>query len=174
MIYFLRHTKVYNPDNLCYGQTDLPLDSSFELELNKIKETTNDIKFEKIYSSPLKRCKCLAEAISLKQISPIYDNRLMEMNFGLWEGKYWQDIYNTIEGKYWFDNYDYAKCPGGESFLDVTNRLKSLLREIAPINQNILIVTHAGIIRAMFKIKNNISVRESFDIPVEYGQLFKF
>src|SRR5690606_37382738 len=87
-IYVVRHTKVAVNKGICYGQTDVALADSFQEELAVLKNhLPND--FDQLFSSPLSRCKTLAEPFSSEII---FDDRLKEMHFGDWEMKTWNDI----------------------------------------------------------------------------------
>jgi alpha-ribazole phosphatase len=102
----------------------------------------------------------------------IIDNRLMEMNFGTWEMKNWQEISNSSEAQNWFNDYINVKCPGGESFMDLQNRVKDFLNMLKGYSKfkNPLIITHAGVIRAMYSITEMIP-KESFNLNIGFGEL---
>lgn len=173
MIYLIRHTRVSVPAEICYGQSDVALADSFEEELAHIKSSLCGIDFSRVYSSPLERCRKLALGLCDVAISPMIDNRLMEMNFGNWEGVCWDDIYADEYGRKWFDMYDHLRCPEGESFRDMLVRVSDFLDTIHCNDDNILIVTHAGVIRSFKVLTEGISIKDSFNIKVGYGQIFK-
>jgi alpha-ribazole phosphatase len=73
----------------------------------------------------------------------------MELNFGNWEGKYWNDIDQTPEAKAWFADYVNTPAPGGESYAQLIQRCRIFIKELKTSNQkNVCIVTHGGPIRA--------------------------
>ena len=113
----------------------------------------------------------LAQAINNTNI--IYDDRLKELNFGDWEGKSWDAIYQTNLGKIWFDDYINISCPNGESYKTLIGRVSSFINDLQQFadHEVICIVTHAGIIRAFLAIIKNIPPLETFDIKVDYGQI---
>lgn len=88
-IYLVRHTETICEKGVCYGQSDVglaePFDSVFENIVSQLPSEAI------IFSSPLKRCVILAEYIqnTIKTISFEKEDRLMEMNFGDWEMKNW-------------------------------------------------------------------------------------
>src|SRR5581483_10134224 len=89
-IYLIRHTTPHIEKGICYGQSDIPLADSFQQELDKLLQFLPE-KVDVVYSSPLLRCRQLAQHIySEKEI--ILDDKLMEMNFGDWELKKWNNI----------------------------------------------------------------------------------
>ena len=59
-LYLIRHTSVDVPQGTCYGQSNVPLKSSFEDEAEIVKKNLDGIAFDAVYSSPLSRCRKLA------------------------------------------------------------------------------------------------------------------
>lgn len=174
-LYLIRHTKVNLPAGICYGKTDVGLANTFEEEKNLIIQKLTGLKFDKLYSSPLKRCALLAKFIANQHLKVCYDKRLMELNFGDWEGKTWNDIEKTDYAKKWFDNFTDVPCPEGESYKNLINRAKDFLddlRKDKTIN-NIAIICHSGIIRAFYSILNQVEPKESFNLKLDYGQIIE-
>ena len=127
--------------------------------------------FDAIFSSPLSRCKLLAENFSHKIV---YDNRLMELNFGDWEGKNWNDI-NQSELHEWMENYITIAPSSGESLTDLLNRFSDFITEVKLKKyKKILIVTHAGIIRCAMNLFNNIAVDKIMMEKVNFAGIYKF
>jgi alpha-ribazole phosphatase len=173
-ITLIRHTKVETEQGVCYGKSDVSLAPSFEQELIIIANKIQGIGFDVIYSSPLLRCRKLAESLFPNKII-IYDDRLMEMNFGEWEGQKWDDIFNTEEGKAFFNDFVDTKCPGGESYTDLINRVEEFYKELKSVHteKNMVIITHGGPIRAFVHLIKNISCEDAFKIEVNYGEILK-
>lgn len=119
------------------------------------------IQFDKIYSSDLSRAKETSKIIHayLKQNNEInFSTELREINNGFLAGmkndiaeeKYPGLYYRTLE----FDeNY-----PGGESPKEFYERIHNFLVEkiILSNDENILIITHGGVISIMYHILNEI------------------
>lgn len=170
LIYLIRHTKVDCPPGICYGSTDLDVTTSFPREKEKIQAKIRDIAFNQVYSSPLQRCQKLAQALFSEQ-KIITDDRLQEMDFGLWEQQSWDSIYHTSEGKYWMDHYLDTPCPNGESYADLQHRVTAFYDEIRKYEgKNIAIVTHNGVIRVMKSLFLQMPAPEIFGEPgLDYG-----
>lgn len=166
-IHLIRHTKVNIPNGICYGQSDVALANSFESELLGIDFSE---KYAQIYSSPLTRCKQLAE-----KFSPDFkiEKNWMEMNFGDWELQTWDEI-PKIEIQPWFDDFIHTSPPNGESLIQMRNRIITSFQELYIRHQNekILIVTHAGCIRIIINFLQKIPIEELFSTEVNHGQLF--
>ena len=47
-IYFVRHTSVDVPQGITYGQTDVPVNSTFETEAEQVKEQLTGLAFDAV------------------------------------------------------------------------------------------------------------------------------
>jgi alpha-ribazole phosphatase len=168
----VRHTSVSVPEGMCYGHTDVETSGTFGIEKEQVAEKLLSENFQVIYSSPLARCRKLAESVS-KGLPVYYDSRLLELNFGRWEGCTWQDIEKTDEAKLWFTDWMNIPCPGGESYKQLITRVQDFLKHISLINYNILLITHGGVIRALISLMSGIDPRETFELEIDYGSLVK-
>jgi alpha-ribazole phosphatase len=170
-IYLIRHTKVATAKGICYGQTDVGLADSFKKESEVIKDQIKDIKFDKIYSSPLTRCKKLAKQLFKSEI--IYDDRLMEMNFGEWELQEWDNIQHPDIDR-WMTDFVNTPCPNGESFLQMHKRIISFITDIdARKYKNIAIISHGGPIRNFITHIKDEDLKDAFKREITYGEIIK-
>ena len=55
-LYLIRHTSVAVPAGFAYGQTDIPLKETFEIEASTVKQRLEGINIERVWTSPLSRC----------------------------------------------------------------------------------------------------------------------
>ncbi|MCE7040854.1 alpha-ribazole phosphatase [Dyadobacter sp. CY312] len=166
-VYLIRHTTPHFEKGLIYGQLDLNLADSFPEEFELIKQKLPG-KFDKVYSSPSKRCTQLAHFLN-----PSFetDSRLMELNFGEWEGKTW-DTVDQDQLQIWMDDFVNILVPGGESMLQMSERVKEFWQEMSLLSvEKIAIVTHAGVIRIILGIVRKLELNTLFEIKVEYGEL---
>lgn len=167
-VYLIRHTTPKIEKGICYGQSDIPLAPSFELEAQKIiQENLLDSDFV-VYSSLLQRCRLLAQKL-FPTAKILYDNRLKELDFGVWELQAWNEI-NPSELQIWMDDFVNIRCPEGESYTDLNLRVidfKQSLKINTPTK--IAIISHAGVIRAFLAQHNNIALKDSFQYKVGYG-----
>jgi alpha-ribazole phosphatase len=168
----VRHTSVIMPFGMCYGQTDVETAASFDIEKEEIVRKLLSEDFQAVYSSPLTRCRKLAEAVS-KGIPVIYDARLMELNFGIWEGHNWEEINKTDEANLWFNDWMNRSCPEGESYRQLINRVQDYLQHIIHINKNVLIITHGGVIRVLISQLSDIEPQKAFDMKIDFGSIVK-
>lgn len=142
----LRHTRPAAPEGLCYGITDLPLDEAALAARLPVLATTLP-PFDRIRTSPLSRCRRLAEAIGrARGLVPEVDPRLAEMNFGRWENRAWSAL-PRAELDAWAADFDTARPHGGETVAELARRVDAALGSV-PQPDTTLWVTHAGIVRA--------------------------
>ncbi|MCF8186698.1 MAG: alpha-ribazole phosphatase [Sulfuritalea sp.] len=173
-VYLVRHTKPNVTAGVCYGQTDVGLAESFDTEWSMLKPKLEHLTSPVIFSSPLKRCAQLAQRAvnDFNFSSPLTDARLLELNFGDWELKSWQDIPQGIAGE-WTDEHVMQAPPNGESYVDLHRRAKEFLYDLA-MYQNIkqaLVFTHAGVIRALVTEALKVPLKEASRVEVNYGSV---
>ncbi|MFD0962902.1 alpha-ribazole phosphatase family protein [Pseudofulvibacter geojedonensis] len=168
-IYLIRHTTPKIDSGICYGQSDLDLINNYAEEISRVTSSIQTIKPE-IYSSPLKRCTILAKSFNE---NIVLDSNLKEINFGDWELKAWNDI-DSEELNIWMKNFVFEKPPNGESYIELSKRVNESFDRIVTLSDsNKIIITHAGVIRAIIARLNNIDLKDSFKIKLEYGHIIK-
>ncbi len=170
-IYLIRHTQTAHSLGTCYGQTDVGLAESYEEEMasihNKLPEFEDDCR---VFSSPLTRCLQLAHTFSDEVIT---DERLLELNFGTWEGLQFDAIEADVL-QHWTDNMVTAKPPSGENFEELYLRAGAFWKElIANDAKQVLIFTHAGVIRALLAHVLNIPLLNSFQLRIDPSSVHK-
>lgn len=117
--------------------------------LNKAENELKNNHIDIIIASPFTRTRETAEiianslGISLGDV--LFDERLQEVNPGVFDGKDWNTYHGYIKkntGENWFTE----KINGGESLQDVQRRTAEVLYELEDKykDKNILIVTHGG------------------------------
>ncbi|HEY6915314.1 MAG TPA: alpha-ribazole phosphatase [Paludibacter sp.] len=168
----VRHTAVAVEPDICYGQSNVDVADSFEMEAALIITQLQHSCFDAVYSSPSQRCTKLANYCGFK--TPFLDSRLMELDFGDWEMKAWTEI-NDPQLKHWYADWINEKPTNGESFRDQIERVKSFLNDLQTKDYlNIAIFTHAGVIRALGVLLKKFPIENIFGFKVEYGQVIEF
>ena len=126
-ITIVRHTSVKCTADVCYGLSDVEVADSFETEAQQVKEMLINRTFEHVYSSPLTRCRKLAAYCGYD--NPQTDARLLELNFGDWEGTRWDEITDPNLQRWYADWIN--ECPtNGESFAAQVARVKLFLEQL--------------------------------------------
>ena len=147
-IYVARHGETaWNAENKICGRTDLPLTERGIRQAKLLAERLADVHIDRIIASPMIRAQQTAAAVSEVTGIPVQtDPRLIEQNFGIYEGKDRKDP-GYLANKRMFA-YRY---PGGESQMDVAHRVYSLIEELKEKypNENILLVCHGGVCRSV-------------------------
>ena len=166
-ITLIRHTTPSRHDGLCYGRLDLDLADSFLEEAQTSLRALGEI--DAIYSSPLSRCLRLAEYIAKhRELSVVLEPRLIEMDFGRWEGRPWSDLPRK-ELDAWAKDFMHARPHGGESVAMLSERTSKALAEISECEAGnaVLCVTHSGVIKAAMACGGRSS---DYDYAVAFGE----
>ncbi|WP_259781790.1 histidine phosphatase family protein [Aestuariispira ectoiniformans] len=146
----IRHAPTaWNAEKRLQGHTDIPLTPESEAMVRQWSIPRKFSDFDWL-TSPLSRAARTAELLYGRPV-PI-DERLSEMRYGDWEGEVLPDLRARL-GEEMQDNEDKGLDflpPGGESPRMVQDRLASLLQEIAERERSTVVVTHFGVIRAIF------------------------
>lgn len=163
----IRHTAPDVCTGFIYGRMDVRLAESFNAEKELIIAKLPD-HIDLVVSSPSSRCTLLAREIVN---SFVEDDRLMELDFGLWEGKTWDTI-NRLESERWMEDFINTSPPEGESLYQMNERVMNFWKELLQYpHQRIAIITHAGVIRLILAAINSIPLQSIFDINVQYGEV---
>jgi len=171
-IYLVRHTAVDVPHGYSYGQTDVPLQATFEEEAAIVKEKLQDIQFDKVWTSPLTRCVRLASYCGYPDAER--ENRIKEIHFGDWEMKSWDELSADPRSKGWFDDWVNIPTPNGESLLDQYTRVSSFLDEIKASGlQKVCLFAHGGVLICARVYAGECELKDAFkDLP-PYGSIIK-
>ncbi len=170
-ITIVRHIEPNIAKGICYGQLDVPLIDNYHEQHEKIKQQLVSASFDKVYSSPLIRCRLLAEVFNENFIT---DDRISELNFGDWEGKAWNEIDET-DLNFWMQNYIKVPATNGESLLDLIKRVTHFFEDLKKQNlKSVLLISHAGVIKACYNIINKVPMEEIMMLDVKYGEVVKF
>lgn len=168
-VYLIRHTTPIFEPGLIYGRKELLLHADFPSELEAVRLQL-DTDFDITYSSPSSRCTELARALSPTFLT---DNRLQELDFGEWEGKTW-DTVDQRASQAWMDDYVNVCTPGGESMMQMYARVSEFWTELGQLGYGkVAIITHAGVIRLILSIVNQIALTSVFDIKIAYGEVIR-
>ncbi len=86
-----------------------------------------------VYASDLKRAMQTAELLAQKLgLKPVFDERLRERSVGVWQGLTMEEIRDWYPDEFWalLTDVDGYRIPGGESRLDVQQRMTAALKDI--------------------------------------------
>ena len=153
-ICLLRHGETaFNADGNKYcGRTDIPLTEKGISQAQRMNELLKEYSFDHIFCSPLQRAKTTAEIASGSPEKVQVDERLIEVDFGQWEGKRSEDFI-AEDPNSWYnwlsDPEGFEAGRTGENAKQVINRLESFYNELMEKydGQTILVVGHNGVNR---------------------------
>ncbi len=142
MIYIIRHGKTeLNRANVLQGRSDHPLNDEGMRQAKAAADRLKEVCFDHVFSSPLIRAVQTAEIVA-PDMTPMLDGRLIEMDYGPYEGS---DL-TRLPGEIliFFRDFVHNPAPDGmEQLSAVVKRAGSFLEEIRCLRGNILISTHA-------------------------------
>ena len=142
-IYLCRHgDTAWSPIRRLAGRTDLELSPAGEATARQVGVRLAGVTFDRIWVSPLTRARRTAE---LAGLAGVFDPRLVEMNFGRYEGRTVQEIRVERPGFTCLGD----GCPDGETAADLARRIDPVLAELRALDGTTLIVAHSVILRVL-------------------------
>ncbi len=145
MIYVTRHGQTdWNLEKKVMGRCDIPLNKNGKEQAKVVRDFLENTPIDKIICSPLFRAKQTALIITeKKQVEVIYDNRLMERDFGELEGLNTKDFDFYGFWNYYQNNH----YQNAENIQDFFRRVYECLDDITTTykEEDILIVAHGGV-----------------------------
>lgn len=142
----------------------------------QMREAIGTCRFQRIITSPLPRCAEFAERLAVEQGLPLDpEPDFMEMDFGDWEGCTSEEIHLRDPdhlGAFWADPETIAP-PNGETLAAMRERVLAAWRRRQPglVDEQVLIITHAGVIRLLIMELLDASREGFWRIPVPYASL---
>ena len=157
-IYFVRHGQtIWNVEKRFQGLSDSPLTELGITQAKLLGKKLKDIKFDKFYSTSLKRAYDTANYIkrNRKQKVEIFDD-FVEISMGDMEGIKQEDfkkLYPEQIKNFFFNQLEYNPSSfGGESFLEVRERVIRGLNKFIELNKNyerVLVVSHGATLKTL-------------------------
>jgi alpha-ribazole phosphatase len=159
-LHLIRHPPPEIEAGICYGRSDIPARTG---EAEKLIDTLLPSLPARspVFSSPLQRCSELAVRLAdaLHAPAPVHDMRLAEMHFGEWELRGW-DAISRADIDAWAADLVSYRPGGGENIIEVAARLHAFLEDAKGMRaDDIIVVTHAGVIRLLLEIGNGADVK---------------
>ena len=165
--FFVRHGETnWNKEKIIQGQSSKEtLNQIGREQAKKAGQYLASKKVDLIISSDSPRAKETAKIIKKETGAElVFDKSLRERNYGILEERLSQEL-NEEERENLRRNMDYAP-EGVESHRELEKRMRSFLQEHKKSHQhkNIVIVSHAGSLRTIFRILQNDPLGETRDI----------
>ena len=157
-IYFVRHGQtIWNVEKRFQGLSDSPLTELGITQAKLLGKKLKDIKFDKFYSTSLKRANDTANYIkgNREQEVEIFDD-FVEISMGDMEGiqqEEFKKLYPEQVKNFFFNQLEYEPSSfGGESFLEVRERVAKGLDKFIDLNKDyerVLVVSHGATLKTL-------------------------
>jgi broad specificity phosphatase PhoE len=155
-VVFVRHPQtVANQSRIFCSESDYPYTERGLVELGNMIKELHELDYA-VYTSPYERALKVAQLIKNQ---PIIDQRIKEIDFGIFKGLSVDEVadgYPEDFEKFKTQVNDYI-FPKGESYKKFADRISEFFDEIIQHGEDVIIVTHAGVINYLlqkyFKIK---------------------
>ncbi len=166
-LFLIRHPKPDVAAGTCYGRMDLPLPENWQHTADEVALWLNcRLKGTTLYQhSPLQRASLLGLHLNSNSTS---DKALVELDFGSWEGEFWNNIPQP-EIESWSNDLQFSSPYNGESLEDVRQRL-SVWWKSHRIDQvdNLVVVAHSGVIKVLVSMLCDWPLAQSYRIDVGF------
>ncbi|MBS1700570.1 MAG: histidine phosphatase family protein [Armatimonadetes bacterium] len=167
-LFLVRHGQTdWNVQKRAQGHTDIPLDATGREQAIRTGKAFLDLPIRRLLTSDLQRASQTADEIARNTKVPVEIlPELRERGFGEWEGQPFAEIGIRFgfEADFKGVTRNEITPPGGESFVDVWNRVKSVVDDVQKRNIDTAIVAHGGtcsLLLAMF-LNGDVSLSNAF------------
>lgn len=147
----IRHASVDSIGKRITGREPcIHLNEQGRAEACELPERLTDVEIDAIYSSPMERTMETAEPVARsKSLKVVADDHFSEIDFGEWTGKSFSELVQLAEWKRFNECRSMARIPGGESMLDVEQRMMNGIGALQRRHESatIAIVSHCDPIR---------------------------
>lgn len=172
-LHLLRHPPVQLGEGICYGSSDVPAQSWSAAQVRILRDSLGAQL--RVHSSPLSRCRVLAERLRRAGDALRIDARLREMDFGEWELQRYADIDRARIDAWAADPWHFLP-PDGESADAMSRRVLGALDELlaearAERAEAVLIVAHSGPLRVIQGHLRGLPREQWLDLACAPGSL---
>jgi len=167
-----RHPRPHGAEGRCIGRTDLTVDRRKARRLaHRIRQQARREGLPRVIrTSPLRRCADVGRWLRRWGWQHYLDPRLIEIDFGRWDGQRWSDIDPQQMGP-WTDDFLHHSPGGGESLARLRHRVREVLADpTAPA----LIVGHAGWINALRTLALHTPSAADWPVALGYNRSIAF
>ncbi|MGL4850438.1 MAG: histidine phosphatase family protein [Clostridium sp.] len=152
VLYLIRHGKTkYNEEKRYLGHTDIELSFNGKREIEEKTLNLKDV--EKYFTTGMKRTNETFNILFKEKRFEVIEE-LKEYNFGVFEGKTYEELKEDKEYIAWItDTTKSFKIPKGESKDEFYKRIeKGLKKALENINESGVIVCHGGVIGTLLEL----------------------
>ncbi|MEM8931142.1 MAG: histidine phosphatase family protein [Acidobacteriota bacterium] len=170
----IRHGEVHRRwRGVCYGASDVGLSPRGRAQHRRLADRLARWSVRQVVSSDLRRTRHLAVAIAERHdLEPTFEPALRERDFGAWERRDWQTIYEetgaAMDGM--IDAPRTWRPPAGETTYAMRDRVVDCFDRLAS-RGGLVVVTHGGPIAALRGTRLGLAVREWPALVPPWGSL---
>lgn len=173
----LRHgPTVWNLAGRVQGHIDIPLSQEGIAKMASLAvppEILGGKQPVRVYVSPLRRARQTAELLGFANAQ--LDARLMEQNWGSWEGLTRSEILTRYGANAFIDagaqRGTAFRPPGGESTLELHARVGAFLKEVSAHDSDALGVTHLGVLRAAYSLATDWDMKTAMPADLDIAKI---
>ena len=170
----VRHAMTaWNEAGRIQGQTDIPLSERGRRALTGRRLPVRFATY-RVHSSPLARAVETAALLGLA--TPVLDRRLMEMNWGEWEGQTRASTSAVDAGGVARNEArgpDF-RPPGGESPRELQARIVDWARSVAGRRSEVVAITHKGVIKATLGLARGWNLTGKSPVRLDWSCVHRF
>ncbi len=153
------------------GKTDSDITPLGSRQIAAAAELLSAEPIDVFYTSSLQRARKTTDGINIYHMQPVItDDRISEINAGLWEGRLLTDIEREFPAEYqnWNDHPEIFAAPGGESMAEVYDRVGRALEDIIRENKDktVCIVSHGCAIKNMMCWLSGLPLQRIAEVPL--------
>lgn len=161
----------WNIERRFQGQFDIALNARGRAQAAALARELRDARFDRVYSSDLRRALATAEPIAEARGLPVLaTQRLREKDDGAWQGH----THAEVQVKYAADYPHYLSrkpdfaAPEGETLEEFSRRVRMVLTDIARESDGltVLVVAHAGVLDIAWRMATGKALGEKREHPV--------
>ncbi|MDR7328969.1 histidine phosphatase family protein [Corynebacterium guangdongense] len=153
LILLVRHGATPTTGQVLPGRAPgLHLAERGDAQAREVAERLEGLALDAIYSSPMERAQeTAAPTAAATGLDVRVDKRLIECEFGEWTGAKLSDLYKLPEWQTVQQSPSQFRFPGGESFVEMQERMVSCLLELADRHRGgrIALFSHADPLKAL-------------------------
>ena len=157
----------------CYGRLDVGLSARGREQVRLTQHLLADVPFMTVYSSPRRRAIESAGLLAADRAGVTVDERLREIDFGIFEGLTYDEIARRFPEKYeeWMKRPTDVAFPGGETFAAMAARVRHAFDDLrrTHMGQVIVVVSHGGVNRVALASALGLDLGRIFRLDQAYA-----
>lgn len=187
-LYLVRHGHtIWSDTGGVAGRTDIDLSDKGRTFANALATSlTVSHKVDHWFCSPLRRTRETSEILrtsyeqstGLKLPEVVFDERLVELDFGDWEGQTWEEVHKNTPDilASWGVDWVNQSPPNGETFKQQCLRCQSWMKDWSATlsgesNASMMVVSHGGSIRALICLCLGWDLRDAMTFNIDPASL---